>query len=423
MRAAGTGACPRIEEKETIPVNKVTVLGAVLFLACSALAAEWFVGAEGKPANAGTKEAPWDVESALDGKQKVAPGDTVCLLAGTYKRRPKEQFDVRLAGTAERPIHVRPAPGARATIDGGLAVQAPSAHVWLWDLEILVSEPNPEKIETGGSHPEDFKRPWGGLNMFCGKNCKYIHLVIHDCRQGISCWKGEIDPEIYGCLIYNNGWLAPDRGHGHCIYTQNKDGVKTISSCIMSCRYNGTYTMHAYGSKAADVDSYLITDNICYGLGPFLVGGGRPSHNIRVLRNYLHSISMQIGYNAPENEDCEIRDNVIVNGGLSINKYKKVVSEGNLILKKEEKRPAGAKVVLLPSKYDPKRAHLAICNWEGARDVKVPVADFLKPGDAFRLMDPKDIFGKPAFEGKCEGETISVPVKGEFAAFVMLKGN
>jgi len=396
-------------------------LSAVI-AASTALAAEWYVGPEGKPTNAGTREAPWDIASALDGKHKVAPGDTLCLLAGTYRRRPKELFDVRLAGTAEKPIHVRPAPGARATIDGGIAVQAPSAHVWLWDLEIMVSEPNPERIETPGSHPKDFTRPWGGLHMFGGKHCKYIHITIHDCRQGISCWKPETDCEIYGCVIYENGWLAPDRGHGHCIYTQNKDGVKTIANCILTCRYRGTCTMHAYGSSRAWVDNFLITDNIAYGLGRFLVGGGRPSRNIRVLRNCLHNVNMQIGYNAPYNEDCEVRDNIIANGGLSVNRFKKVVKQGNLVLPKGAKRPAGARVVLLPSKYDPKRAHLAIYNWEGARQVSVPVAPFLKPGDAFRLYDPKGLFGKPVFEGKCGGETIAVPMNGEFAAFVVRKG-
>jgi len=396
-------------------------VAAMTLVAAVACAADWYVGPDGKPTNAGTKEAPWDIAAALDGKQKVAPGDTIHLLAGTYKRRPKEQFEVRLVGAEGKPIHVRPAPGARATIDGGLAIQAPSAHVWIRDLEILVSEPNPEKIEAGGSHPKDFERPWGGLNMFGGRNCKYIHLAIHDCRQGISCWKGETDPEIYGCVIYNNGWLAPDRGHGHCIYTQNKDGIKTISNCVLTCRYNGTYTMHAYGSKAADVDNYLITDNIACGLGTFLVGGGKPSHNIRVLRNYLHNVGMQIGYNAPENEDCEVRDNVIANGGLSINKYKKAVNEGNLILAKGAKRPAGSRVVLLPSKYDPNRAHLAIYNWENAKEVQVTVKRFIRPGDLCRLRQPTNPFGKPTLEAICQGETIAVPMTSEFAAFVVIR--
>ena len=52
------------------------------------------------------------------------------------------------------------------------------------------------------------------------------------------------------------------------------------------------------GSSRAYVDNYLLSGNICYDAGPFLVGGGRPSHNIRVLDNYLYNINMQIGYAA-----------------------------------------------------------------------------------------------------------------------------
>jgi len=168
-------------------------------------AAEWYAGPDGNAANPGTKESPWDIASALNGRQQIAAGDTIYLLEGTYKRRPAELFEVRLTGTAENPIHVRVLPGKRARINGGLSILSPSANVWIRDLEIFVSEPVPEKPVSSGSHPEDLNRPWGGLHMHGGKNCKYINLLIHNCNQGISCWKGEIKPEIYGCIIYNNG--------------------------------------------------------------------------------------------------------------------------------------------------------------------------------------------------------------------------
>ncbi|MCK4294766.1 MAG: hypothetical protein KAY65_16310 [Planctomycetes bacterium] len=389
--------------------------------ACSA--GQWYIGPQGKPTNPGTQNEPWDIASALDGKQEVSAGDTLYLLEGIYKRRPKELFEVRLVGTAGKPIHIRPAPGARVRIDGGLSVQSPSAHVWIRGLEIFVSEPVPEEPISPGSHPDDLKRPWGGVNMYGGKNCKYINLVVHNCNQGISCWKGEIDPEIYGCIIYGNGWLGTDRGHGHCIYTQNDEGVKVISNCIMSCRYNGTYTMHAYGSERAYVNNFLVADSIFYNKGPFLIGGGRPSKNIRVFRNYLYNVGMRIGYSAPHNENCDIRDNVIVNGELSFVRYKKVVQEGNIIIKKGRKRPKGAKAILLPNRFDRNRAHLVIYNWDKAESVEVAAKPFLKSGETFRLMDPQDLFGNPVAEGKCAGNAIRVPVKGEFAVFVVLKNS
>jgi hypothetical protein len=397
----------------------------VIVFACSSLTApashgsEWYVAPAGIATNSGTQKAPWDIASALSGRKEIVPGDTVYLLGGIYRRRPNELFEVRLAGTAEKPIHVRPPTGQRVRIDGGLAVQSPSAHVWIRDLEVFVSEPVPEKPVSAGSSPPDLTRPWGGLHMHGGTDCKYLNLIIHRCNQGISCWKGEVNPEIYGCIIYDNGWLGVDRGHGHCIYTQNDEGVKTISNCIMTCRYEGSYTMHAYGSERAFVNNYLATENICYGRGPFLLGGGRPSHGIRAFRNYLYGVDMKIGYDAPYNEDCEIRDNVIVNGGLEITRYRKAVQEGNLVLGANGNRPTEPKAILLPNRYDPNRAHLAIYNWSKAETVEVETGGFLREGDSAELFDPKNPFGEPVATAICRSGRIVVPVPTEFVAFLV----
>ena len=402
---------------------KLTLLAFVLILPVQiARADQWYVAPEGQSSNPGTREAPWDIASALGGGQKIAPGDTIILLEGTYRRRPKELYDIKLVGTEEAPIHIRPQPGARVRIDGGLSMQSSSACVWIRDIEIFVSEPRPEKPVSPGSHPEDLNRPWGGLHMFGGKNCKYIDLIIHNCNQGISCWKGEIAPEIYGCIIYGNGWLGTDRGHGHCIYTQNDEGVKTISNCIMTCLYDGSYTMHAYGSSRAYVNNYLVQENACYGKGPFLLGGGRPSRDIRVLSNYLYGIDMRIGYTAEYNENCEVRNNVIVNGGLDVIRYRQVVREGNRIVGRNEDRPEGAQSVLLPNKFDDHRAHLVVYNWNMDEVQNVEVKPFLTKGESYRLMDPENFFGFPIAEGKCKGDTIRVPMTGEFGVFVLLKG-
>jgi hypothetical protein len=406
-------------EVPSMSVCKPVVLACLLFSCPAARGADWYVGPNGTAANSGARESPWDIASALNGRKEVGPGDTIYLLEGTYRRRPNELFEVRLTGLADGPISVRPAAGSRARIDGGLAVMSPSANVWIRDLEIFVSEPVPEKPVSAGSSPADLKRPWGGLHMHGGKDCKYIDLIIHNCNQAISCWVGEINAEIYGCILYGNGWLGVDRGHGHCIYTQNDQGVKTISNCIMTCRYDGSYTLHAYGSERAYVNNYLATENICYGPGPFLIGGGRPSHGIRVSRNFLYGIDMRIGYGAPANEDCDIRDNVIVNGRLVIDRYRSAVRQNNLIIAENEARPAQTKSVLLPNKYDRDRAHVVVYNWDRAETVEVDAGGFAEDGDVIELFDPQDAFGNPAATSARRNGIIRVPIHAEFTVFLV----
>jgi hypothetical protein len=133
---------------------------------------------------------------------------------------------VQLKGQEKKPIQVRAELGTRVTIDGGLSVPAPADWLWISGVEILVAEnlTMPRRIDEPGSRPAGYGRPWGGLNTHSGRGCKYIHLVIHDNAQGISFWSGATDDELYGCVICDNGWKAPDRGHGHAICTQNEKG-------------------------------------------------------------------------------------------------------------------------------------------------------------------------------------------------------
>src|SRR5436305_816476 len=126
-----------MHDRTAVATLALMILGAA---APVAGAADWYVSPKGTPQGKGTPEAPWDLESALVGKQAIRAGDTLYLREGTYRRRPDEKLAVRLVGVEGKPVHVRPAPKERAIIDGGLLVQAPSAHVWIWDLEILVSE-------------------------------------------------------------------------------------------------------------------------------------------------------------------------------------------------------------------------------------------------------------------------------------------
>src|SRR5262245_29297282 len=78
-----------------------------LALDCRLEAANWYVAVQGKGTNAGTEAAPWDITSALAGGQKIEPGDSVWLRAGTYHAPPKiggMGYEVRMAGSDGAPI-------------------------------------------------------------------------------------------------------------------------------------------------------------------------------------------------------------------------------------------------------------------------------------------------------------------------------
>ncbi|MHC4742066.1 MAG: hypothetical protein ACYS8Z_09155 [Planctomycetota bacterium] len=189
-----------------------------------------------------------------------------------------------------------------------------------------------------------------------------------------------------------------------------------------------TLHIHAKRSRHQDhlqlrafVNNFLVEKSIFYEKGQFLIGGGKPSKDIKVFGNYLYNVSMRIGYNAPHNENCEVRDNSIVNGDLTFVRYKNAIDEGNVIIKKGQNRPKTVKTALLPNKYDPNRAHLVIYNWNKAQIVEIPAGQFLEDDESIRLMDPKNLFGIPVFEGKCKDGKITVPLKTEFAVFVLLK--
>ena len=385
-------------------------------------AAEWHVATQGTATGTGEAESPWDLASACAGPSSVQPGDIIWIHAGTYRHPNRGAqamgYEIRLAGAAGRPIQLRNADGERVIIDGGLTVREPSTHLWIQGLEIIVSEnfTRSRRLEETGSHPESYQRPWGGLNVYSGTGCKFIHLSIHDNAQGVSWWTGSTDSELYGCVIYNNGWTAPDRGHGHAVYTQNKDGIKTIRDCILTGGYG--YTLHAYGSSRAYVDNYLAAHNICYDGGQFLIGGGRPSHGIRVLSNYLHRVDVRLGYNAPHNEDCEVRGNII-RGALRINAFRDVVREDDRVYESPTVPPEETVSVVRPSVYETGRAHVAVFNWAGRTETAVDASSVLEPGDGFRLLNPTNEFGLAVATGRTEDGTVVVPLEGEFAAYIL----
>lgn len=228
----------------------------------------------------------------------------------------------RLTGTAAAPIQLRQNPGERAIIDGGMRVEG--AYTWYIDFEVTNSNPD-----------RTLPRPTG-MNVY-GHHVKLINLIIHDCGDGIGFWQPAEDSEVYGAILYRNGWEGPSdfRGNGHGIYIQNRNGQKRIidlvsfdnyatgmkayteQGFIIGIRFEGNISFNN-GSSAMDRVSNNRLNNILTGAGINAADG------IEWISNYTYhplnsrGPSLQLGYTSENNKTGVMRDNYFVGGNTTL---------------------------------------------------------------------------------------------------------
>lgn len=157
--------------------------------------------------------------------------------------------------------------------DDNSALTITGSHTLYRDFEIMNSNP-----------ARSFNFSWGqlapyvrgqGITVFGPvTGVKLVNLVIHDNREGIFLGT-EADVEIYGCIIYNNGYVDWQRGHGLDIYALNSGArQKKIRNVIA---FNGFGGMKAY-SESGHAQNILFEQVISFNSG---VLGGFPGNQGR----------------------------------------------------------------------------------------------------------------------------------------------
>ena len=248
---------------------------------CTPLAIEIPVGVfaspTGSPTALGTEADPLDLATALLNNDKVQEGDTLWLMEGTYSGT----FTSELRGSENSPIKVKPYPGKQVKIDttgapsgAGLLINGTWTHYY--GIEVSSYDGNRVSTVDNSSNPSDISLN-GGVSII-GSTNKVINFISHDNASGIDAWSKRkdgfsgIDTEIYGSVIYNNGWSAQPadgsygRGHGHAIYTQNYDGIKKITNNVIF--YGFGTGIHAYQTGKVEqngilrgIENFDIEDN------------------------------------------------------------------------------------------------------------------------------------------------------------------
>jgi len=281
---------------------------------------DFFVSPAGTAEGDGSRENPWDMATALAHPPAVRSGDTIWLGEGVYGDG-RTVFVSRLQGEPGKPVIVRQQRGERARIDGGVTVEG--GYAWYWGFEVSSSVTD---RTASGAAPHGF--------VVNGAETKLINLVIHDTGTGIGLWTPAENAEIYGCLIYANGYQDSDRGHGHGIYTQNLNGTKNLIDNVIFNQF--AVGIHAYGSEKATVEGYRLEGNVVFNNGSIAAGntlvdnilfavGGSLGH-IRLEDNYTYMPPAagkgysRLGwtFGEVENRNAVVRGNYWIGGGAAI---------------------------------------------------------------------------------------------------------
>jgi len=325
---------PKIERGINKSLGSLSVIMAalVLVVAVPAGASQFYVAPNGSASGNGSIGQPWDLGTALAQPATVKPGDTLWLRGGIFKISYPAQYPSNLTGTASAPIVLRSYPGEHATVDLGdmaSALYVNGAYTWFWGLEIT-SSGIPRSTSTSGS--------WGALDSTIeinGVGVKFINCFVHDLSQGFSFWSPSEGSELYGNVVFHNGWNAPDRGHGHNVYVQNDSSglYKTISDNFIGGAFD--VGIQEYGSGTALVSNITTIGNAIWDngapvgqeVGQLIIGGGGLSKKgIEVGNNWIYTSAARYsaGYNQigwswdGVNQDTNVHDNFVWGPDLEI---------------------------------------------------------------------------------------------------------
>jgi len=421
---------PAVQTRLGDPLKRVGVLICTVAFT-TAFAGEYHVATTGTSGALGTPANPLSLSSAISPSSPAKAGDTIWLHGGIYRGA----FTSNLRGEPDKPIIVRQYPGEHATIDSPMSSTAAltinGAWAWYWGFEVMNSSTN--RLISRGA----------GVNIF-GPNTKCINLVVHDNGVGVGFWGPATNSEIYGCIIYNNGWqgAAKDRGHGHAIYAQNEVGTKQIRDNILFNQFG--YGVHIYTEKGA-IQGFDLEGNVSFNNGVitrdanhydnYLVGGYQPADRITLRQNYGYHTphkegrNLELGFHATNNA-VTVESNFFAGGSVTIKWWTNVALVGNTFASSRfdlrtisggkpwvwrddltNQNPVGVQGIVRRNLYETNRVNIIVFNWDLREQVQVDLGSFLQKGAMFEVRNAEDFFGPPVFKGKYTEQPIALPMK------------
>ncbi len=315
----------------------------------------------GKHTGDGSLNSPWDLQTALSNKHNtIKAGAIIYLHEGTYNGRyisnlksngskitvsAFENDKVILNGNVNSEIR------SVLEVNGGNVIFKNFEITFLGDFLRHVNDKNFKHIT--------------GINHLNGEDCEFINLKIHNVPgTALGSWKRTGGTKIQHCIIFNNGYIGKQRGHGVGIYVQNQsDKIRLIeNNIIFNNYYKGVEVWDASDRSTFEyVKNVTLRKNTIFNNGVILNkhwaniliasndnGGLNIAKNISVTDNVLYhntdflndannfgdGVSLALGYNknAPV-ENVTVKNNIIIgkNNALNILYAKDLVFKNNTV--------------------------------------------------------------------------------------------
>ena len=381
------------------------------------------VAVDGRSSGNGSLQDPIDFKTACgkgggENHKLIEPGDTVSLHAGTYKGL----WWLKLYGTANAPITVMPYQNGRVIFDGNApgvkggipTLKLTGQYIHIIGLEFTNSDTRRVSKQIG-SNPNDID-PRQAI-FYDASYSKLINCIIYNNTSGGLLFTDKaIDSEVYGCIIYNNGWDNPQRGGGHAMYVRNITGTKVIEDNI--CFNSAGRGISGYG----EIQGFVVKGNTSFHAGmaswygaerSLFFGGSGGSKTIdrlyieeNIIYHHNGKRLFEIGYIERNRIFTSVKNNYVIGG------YGLVIKPGFLTQIEENNKEhiSANKIFIRPNKYEKGRANITILNKDGLDFMEIDLSDVVAIGAKYEIKDVQDIFGSTVASGIYEGGLISVPL-------------